>query len=148
MNDPAGRYVGRDLGSTLAAIDSALGLSRGDWLAWRRGPSVWPPSNISVPTRPISAYNDHMSATFRLDPLSADLKKNGVVVGITDQPYEIAGDTVVFDEVLVKGDLADELEYNGLRLKVDSVEEIIGLMIGPTGARGPVWRGVSCVVVK
>jgi len=78
---------------------------------------------------------------------SCDLLKNNQVVGVTDRIYPITGSEVTFDDVLVKGDLAGELEYNGRKLRVLRVDTAIGLEVGSAGARGPVWKGVECEVL-
>lgn len=80
-------------------------------------------------------------------PQSRELLREGQVVGITDRIYPITGSSVIFNEVLVKGDLSGELEYNGKRVKVVRVDTIIGLMVDLGGARGPVWKGVECEVL-
>lgn len=79
---------------------------------------------------------------------TAELKRSGLVVGLTDRVYHpITGPTVTFAEILVRGDLSGELEYNGKKLRVVSVHTMIGLEIGLAGARGPVWKGVECEVL-
>lgn len=89
-----------------------------------------------MPSKPVS-----------LKPRSIELLKSGKVVGLTDQVYDISGPTVTFGEVSVKGDLSGDLEYNGKRLRVVRVETAVGLLVGPGGARGPVWQGVECEVI-
>lgn len=78
---------------------------------------------------------------------SNKLLKSGNVVGLTDQIYPITSSSVTFDEVLVKGDLSGELEYNGRKLKIVRTDIITGLLIDMRGARGPVWQGVKCEVL-
>ena len=73
-----------------------------------------------------------------------ELKKAGIVVGLTDRVYAISGPSVTFDEVVVKGDLSGELVYNGISLQITGVDTVIGLEVGPMGARGPLWKGVVC----
>lgn len=68
-------------------------------------------------------------------------------MGLTDRVYDISGPTVTFEEVSLKGDLSGELEYNGRRLQVVWVDTTVGLLVGPGGARGPVWQGVECEVL-
>ncbi len=85
-------------------------------------------------------------APVRFERPSPELRKGGTTVGITDRIYDVVGDEVTFDDVVVKGDLSGELEYNGHRLEVVSVETSIGLDVGPRGVRGPVWKGVRCRV--
>jgi len=87
------------------------------------------------------------------DKPKPEIRSSGKVVGITDRIYDIQGQTVVFDDVLVRGDLSGELEYNGRKLRVTHVNTIIGLEIvvssqGSKGPRGPVWKGVECKVIK
>jgi len=76
-----------------------------------------------------------------------ELRKGGVVVGRTDRIYQITGEAVIFEDVLVVGDLSGALEYNGKRVRVVRVESMIGLEIGDAGARGPVWKKVECEVL-
>jgi len=76
-----------------------------------------------------------------------ELRKDGGVVGETDRVYQVTGASVTFDEVLVKGDLSGDLTYNGRRLRVVRVDTMIGLEIGPSGARGPMWKAVECQVL-
>jgi len=78
---------------------------------------------------------------------TSELRKDGVVVGRTDQIYPITGKTVTFDDVLVVGDLSGVLDYNGKQVRVVRVESMIGLEIGDAGARGPVWKKVECEVL-
>lgn len=85
------------------------------------------------------------------DRPSNEIRSSGKVVGITDRIYDINdidGQSVTFDDVLIRGDLSGELEYNGIKLRVTRVDTIIGLEIGPYGPRGPVWKGVECKVVE
>lgn len=82
-----------------------------------------------------------------LTPQSRELLKSGKVVGLTDRVYPITGSNVTFDEVLVKGDLSGEFEYNGKRLRIVRADAIIGLLVDMGGARGPVWKGVECQVL-
>jgi len=81
------------------------------------------------------------------DKPSTEIKSSGKVVGITDRLYEINGESITFDDVLVRGDLSGELEYNSAKLRVIRVDTIIGLDVNLYGARGPVWKGVECRVV-
>lgn len=87
-----------------------------------------------------------------LVPPSQEIRKDGKIVGITDRVYAIHGDSVTFDDVLVRGDLSGELEYNGRALQVERVHTIIGMEIrvgiGMSGPRGPVWKGVECRVLR
>ncbi len=82
------------------------------------------------------------------DQPSNEIRQGGKIVGLTDRIYPISGETVTFDDVIVRGDLSGELEYNGRRLQVVRVDEIIGLEVGPQGPRGPVWKGVQCQVLS
>jgi len=71
---------------------------------------------------------------------SRELRKAGAVAGITDRVYPITGDTVAFDDVLVRGDLLGPLDYNGRRLEISAVNTIIGLersALSGTAGRGP-----------
>jgi hypothetical protein len=82
------------------------------------------------------------------DQPTAEILREGAAVGITDRIYPIEGRSVTFDEVLVKGDLSGELSYNGRTLRVVHIDTMIGLEVGPYGARGPVWKGVECEVLQ
>jgi len=80
---------------------------------------------------------------------SKEIHKGAVVVGLTDKVYfPIDGPMVTMAEILVRGDLSGELEYNGRVLQVEAIDEAIGLEVGPSGPRGPIWRGVLCRVVR
>jgi hypothetical protein len=92
---------------------------------------------ISMPKKAVS-FNE----------FKPEIHSSGKVVGITDRVYEIKGESVTFDDVLVKGDLSGELDYNGVKLRIVRVDTIIGLEVGMQGARGPVWKGVVCEIVK
>ena len=81
------------------------------------------------------------------DAPTNELLKGGHVVGTTDRVYEITGNRVLLAEVLVRGDLTGELEYNGRRLRIVGVHTITGLKVTLEGARGPVWEGVECEVL-
>ena len=86
-------------------------------------------------------------ARISFTPQSRELLRSGYVVGLTDRAYPITGSSLKFDEVLVKGDLSGELEYNERRIKIVRVHTIIGLLVDSGGARGPVWKGVECEVL-
>lgn len=77
-----------------------------------------------------------------------ELRKGSSVVGITDRIYPITGDKITFDDILVRGDLSGELEYNGHKVEVERIDTIIGMEVGPAGPRGPVWKGVECRIIK
>ncbi len=79
---------------------------------------------------------------------SANIYSSGKIVGITDQPYEIDNLSITFKEILVKGDLSGELEYNGHKLRIIHIDTITGLKVDQNGARGPLWEGVECKVVE
>ncbi len=78
---------------------------------------------------------------------SPELRKGGTVVGVTDRIYDVSGSTVIFEEVLLRGDLSGELEYNGTRLRVIKVDTAIGMLVDQRGPRGPVWKGVTCAIL-
>lgn len=105
-----------------------------DW--WR------PRHSKSAERRP-----DTPQSRVSFDARSRELLKNNQVVGVTDRVYSIVGPNVKFDDVLVKGDLHGELEYNGIKLRVIRIDTAIGLEVGSGGARGPVWKGVECEVL-
>jgi len=79
---------------------------------------------------------------------SKNIYSSGKIVGTTDRIYEIDGQSVTFDEVIVKGDLSTELKYNGHKLRIIRIDEIIGLEIDKNGPRGPIWKGVECRVIE
>lgn len=78
---------------------------------------------------------------------SCELRKAGKVVGETDKVYPVHGSTVLFAEILGKGDLSGELEYNGQQIEVTHAQAVIGLLVDEKGARGPIWQGVECRVL-
>ncbi len=91
-----------------------------------------------MPTTPVS-----------FTKLSNELRDDlGNVVGITDRACEVKGQSITFGDVLVKGDLSGNLEYNGVRLRVVRVNTMIGLEVTMQGARGPVWKDVECEVIR
>ena len=79
---------------------------------------------------------------------STNIYSSGKVVGVTDRIYEVDDQSIIFDEVLVKGDLSGELEYNGVRLRITHIDSIIGLIVDQKGPRGPVWNEVECRVIE
>ncbi len=82
----------------------------------------------------------------RFDVETTELRKAGKLVGLTDRVYEVTAPTVIFDEIIVKGDLSGDLEYNGKRIRIVRVDTVIGLKVTPSGAAGPVWEKVECEV--
>lgn len=80
-------------------------------------------------------------------PMSAEIVKSGTVVGLTDRIYDVGKAEVVFDEVLIKGDLPGDLNYNGHTIRVVRVDMAVGMLVDGRGARGPVWKGVVCEVI-
>ncbi|MBE3123315.1 MAG: hypothetical protein IMZ65_00755 [Planctomycetes bacterium] len=87
-------------------------------------------------------------APLSFKPQSADIVKSGTVVGLTDHVYDISDSQVAFGEVLVRGDLSGDLEYNGHTIRVLRVDTVTGLLVDDRGARGPVWQGVVCEVIR
>ncbi|MDP9237579.1 MAG: hypothetical protein M3P30_09335 [Chloroflexota bacterium] len=81
------------------------------------------------------------------DSATNELRKDGHVVGLTDRIYALDRESIVLDEILVKGDLSGPLAYNGRMIEIIDVETIVGLEIGSAGVRGPVWKGVRCRVL-
>jgi len=74
----------------------------------------------------------------------------GTLIGELDKDYEVVDGQVVFDEVLLKGiwpPPGDEVVFNGIALKVESVASHVGMLVDEKGSRGPVLKGVSCKVV-
>jgi hypothetical protein len=86
-------------------------------------------------------------APLAFEPRSREITKGGAVVGVTDRIYDLPGKDVVFEEVLVRGDLSGDLNYNGRTIRVVRVDAAIGLLVDDKGARGPVWKGVNCEVL-
>jgi hypothetical protein len=79
---------------------------------------------------------------------SPELLKEGRVVGLTDKVYPLNGGPRHFDEVLVKGDLSGNLEYNGALIRITRIDAAVGLKVDDRGARGPLWVNVDFEVVK
>jgi hypothetical protein len=79
---------------------------------------------------------------------SSNIYSSRKIVGITDRPSEIDGQFITFKELLVKGDLSGELEYNGHKLRITHIDTITGLKVDQNGARGPLWEGVECQVIE
>jgi hypothetical protein len=77
-----------------------------------------------------------------------ELRRDREVVGLTDRVYEITGDQVTFDEVIVKGDLSGPLVYNDHVVEVTHIDTAIGLEVGERGVRGPIWKTVRCRVIQ
>jgi len=76
-----------------------------------------------------------------------ELRKDGQVVGLTDQVYAMNGSELRFKEIQVQGDLSGVLEYNGRRIKVKRIGTITGLKVDAYGARGPIWEDVECEII-
>ena len=83
-----------------------------------------------------------------MQPPSREIHKDGAVVGITDIIYSVEEGTVIFEDVLVKGDLSGEIEYNGRMLVIERVHTTIGMEVSMSGPRGPVWKGVECRILR
>jgi len=79
---------------------------------------------------------------------STNIYKNGNVVGETDKVYSPNGNYFDIAEIIVKGDLSGELEYCGKTIVAEHIDTMIGMEITQFGARGPVWKGVRCKIVK
>lgn len=75
---------------------------------------------------------------------------SGEVVGLTDVAYDLRGldHEGSFEEVSVKGDLSQDLAYNGYVIRIVSVDSFIGLVVDHRGARGPLWRGVKFHILE
>ncbi len=86
-------------------------------------------------------------ASVSFEKPTTHILKDGKVVGMTDRVYPVEGPRVIFGDVLVKGDLSGELNYNGTKLRVVRVGSAIGLEVTTRGARGPVWKHVECEVI-
>jgi hypothetical protein len=78
---------------------------------------------------------------------SLEIRKAGVVVGVTDRVYAVYGSAVLFEEVVVKGDLSGVLEYNGSSLQVIQVYATAPRVVDERGARGPILKGVTCAIL-
>ncbi len=74
----------------------------------------------------------------------------GQLVFSTDRPYEIKGDTLVFDKLLLKGkpDYEKTFLYAGAEIKITHIEAYIGLLVSGGSVEGPVLKGVRCQVVR
>ncbi len=74
----------------------------------------------------------------------------GQLVFTTDKPYEIKGDTLVFDKLLVKGkpDYSRLFMYAGVEIKIDHINQYIGLLVSGGAVEGPLLLGVYCTVVR
>jgi hypothetical protein len=79
---------------------------------------------------------------------SRSIYKNGTLVGETDRAYSPEGDYYNFDEILVKGDLTNPLEYSGHTIVVEQINMVIGMEVSSSGARGPIWKGIRCKIIK
>lgn len=68
----------------------------------------------------------------------------------TDRPYEIKGDTILFDKLLLKGkpDYGKTFLYAGAEIKITHIEAYIGLLVSGGSVEGPVLKGVRCQVVR
>jgi SAM-dependent methyltransferase len=74
----------------------------------------------------------------------------GQLVFSTDSPYEIKGDTLVFDKLLLKGkpDYEKTFVYAGAEIKITHIGAYIGLLVSGGSVEGPVLEGVRCQVVR
>ena len=74
----------------------------------------------------------------------------GQLVFSTDRPYEIKGDILVFDKLLLKGkpDYEKTFLYAGAEIKITHIEAYIGLLVSGGSVEGPVLKGVRCQVVR
>jgi hypothetical protein len=79
---------------------------------------------------------------------SSALLKDGRIVGLTDKVYAVNGGPNHFDEVLVRGDLSGDLEYNGALIRITRIDAAVGLKVDAGGARGPLWVDVDFEVVE
>jgi hypothetical protein len=78
-----------------------------------------------------------------------ELRKGKKVVGRTDEVYDLTGKKfITFREVLVEGDLNGDLTYNAHIIQITKVDTMTGLKVDLRGARGPVWEGVECKVIR
>jgi hypothetical protein len=85
----------------------------------------------------------------KLESGTAEIRKNGTVVGLTDKVYTLDdSDEILFEDVLVRGDLSGPLKYNGRKIEIVGVDTIVGLELGPDGARGPVWKRVRARILE
>ena len=86
-------------------------------------------------------------APLSLNSPSTNIYKSGTVVGVTDKVYDLQLGQSLFQEILVRGDLSGDLEYNGHKIRITKAETAVGLLVDDRGARGPVWQGVTCEVL-
>ena len=74
----------------------------------------------------------------------------GQLVFTADRPYEITGDTLLFDKLLLRGrpDYKKPFLYAGREITVTHIEQYIGLLVSGGSVEGPVLRGVACTVMR
>jgi len=74
----------------------------------------------------------------------------GQLVFTADRPYEITGNTLLFDKLLLKGrpDYKKPFLYAGREIMITRIQEYIGLLVSGGSVEGPVLRGVECTVLK
>ncbi len=74
----------------------------------------------------------------------------GQLVFTTDKPYEISGNTIAFDKLLLKGrpDYEKNFVYADAEIKITAINEYIGLLVSGGSVEGPVLRGVQCQIVR
>ncbi len=100
------------------------------------------PDQASPPGKPATVLRPAAAADF------LNVYQFGQLVFTADRPYEIVGDTIVFDKLLLKGrpDYGKPFLYAGREIIVTHIEEYIGLLVSGGGVEGPVLRGVACKV--
>lgn len=101
------------------------------------GPGEGPPN--SPAPRPTSPQPDYLG-----------IYQFGQLVFSTDRPYEITGDTVVFDKLLLKGkpDYEKAFLYAGAEIMIVHIETYIGLLVSGASVEGPVLKGVRSQVIR
>ena len=98
------------------------------------------PTDTIIESKPVSKAMDYL-----------EVYQFGQLVFTTDKPYEISGDTIMFDKLLLKGrpDYEKNFLYAGTEIKITAtINEYIGLLVSNGSVEGPVLRGVQCQIVR
>jgi len=86
--------------------------------------------------------------TLSFQKIDKNIYKNGVVVGITDELAPEQNGYFYIPDIVVKGDLSGELEYEGRIMVAEQIETLVGMEVGQFGVRGPIWKNVRCKILK
>ncbi|MCK4905071.1 hypothetical protein KAS42_02340 [bacterium] len=94
---------------------------------------------MTVESKPITKTIDYLG-----------IYQFGQLVFATDKPYEISGNTILFDKLLLKGrpDYEKNFVYADAEIKITTINEYIGLLVSGGSVEGPVLRGVQCQIVR